>query len=162
HHAYPGKSAEKVTDDAAARASMLSEAWHESYQAMHDAFVPAALANGLSFRLEEANSFFHGGAKNVSDSYASALWVLDFLHWWAAHDANGINLHTLDSLTSQGPESGCKYAVFRSASGGYSVRPMAYGIKAFDLGCHGRLVPVKSAGGKINAYAVLGADRSLV
>jgi len=44
---------------------------------------------------KEANSFYNGGAENVSDTFASALWSLDFLHWWAAHGCHGINLHTV-------------------------------------------------------------------
>ena len=29
----------------------------------------------------------------ASNAFASALWALDYLHWWAAHGAAGVNFH---------------------------------------------------------------------
>ena len=54
--------------------------------------------------------------------------------------------------------------LFRSSTNGYLVRPLGYGIKAFDLGSHGKLIPVTiSNPGNLNltAYAVLGDDKNL-
>ena len=50
-------------------------------------FVPQAISNALPYRLEEVNNYFNGGATNVSNTFASALWGLDFMYWWAAHGA---------------------------------------------------------------------------
>src|SRR5262245_44481280 len=63
-HSYPGGSANKVPDPATGRDQMLSADWHKGYQKFYDSFAPAAIENGLGFRLEEANSFFNGGAKD--------------------------------------------------------------------------------------------------
>jgi len=44
------------------------------------------------------------------------------------------------------------------------VRPLGYGIKAFDLGGHGKFVPVKLSGAEqlnVRAHAVLGADKNV-
>ena len=93
-HAYPGGSARAVSDPALARDAMLSPGWVEGYERFYAAFVPQAMAEGLPYRIEETNSYFHGGAAGASDSQAAALWALDYLHWWAAHGAAGINFHT--------------------------------------------------------------------
>jgi hypothetical protein len=102
-----------------------------------------ALEQKLPFRLEEANSFFNGGAQDVSDTMASALWALDYLYWWASHGAAGINFHTGDKVAAGEDNAVCRYAAFTSVEDGYAARPIAYALKAFDLGSHGKLVPVK-------------------
>jgi hypothetical protein len=156
-HDYPGASAKKVTDVAAAREQMLSAGWVEYNEKFYRKFVPQVEAARLPFRLEEANSFFNGGAKDVSDTLASALWALDYMYWWASHGAAGINFHTGDTVASGEGNATCRYAVFTSASNGYAVRPIAYALKAFDISSHGRLVPaniVASNSANMTAYAV--------
>jgi hypothetical protein len=163
-HDYPGGGGNKVTNVVTARAAMLSPAWLGKYQRFHNSFATAALANGLSYRLEEANSFFNGGAKDVSDTFASALWALDYMYWWAAHGANGINFHTGDKVAAGDKTTGCRYATFWTSPGGYSVHPIGYGIKAFALGSQGRLLPAATApstGVNLTAYAILANDKSL-
>ena len=232
-HNYPG-GAGSVRNVVDARNQMLSPAWRNRYRQFHDAFVPAARSNGLPYRLEETNNFSGGGAKGVSDTFAAALWGLDYLYWWAEHAADGINFHTGDQVTTvrpkartmedgrspakssgsapdnrrspavasprneaaagsqQAPESISNptvmervlerikrervlertnsrtnppvYATFRTSESGYNVHPIGYGIKAFDVGGHGRIVPVRiSAQSKLNltAYGVLAKDKSL-
>src|SRR5439155_7730428 len=111
-HSYPGGSAPKVIDPAAGRDLMLSPDWLTGYQKFYDSFAPAAIENGLRFRLEETNSFFHGGAKDVSDSFASALWALDYMHWWAFQGAAGLNFHTGDQVAAGENMKPCWYATF--------------------------------------------------
>ena len=84
-HDYPGGDARKVTDPAAARDKILSPAMDEHYAKFAENFVPAVASNGLACRLEEANSFYDGGATEVSDTFAAALWALNYQWWWAAH-----------------------------------------------------------------------------
>ncbi|MGH8022739.1 MAG: hypothetical protein ACRED1_04100, partial [Limisphaerales bacterium] len=99
-HDYPGGNGARATNCAAARDRMLSPAWLAHYQKVYQRFGAAALANGLPFRFDEANSFYNGGARNVSDTFAAALWGLDYLHWWAAHGASGVNFHTGDHVAA--------------------------------------------------------------
>ena len=73
-HSYPGGNAQKVPDAAAARTRILAPEMDQSYESFYKAFVPAVLKHHERYRLEEANSLFHGGAAGVSNSYASALW----------------------------------------------------------------------------------------
>ena len=163
-HSYPGGSARKVKDPAVGRDEMLSQKWVADNQTFYDKFVPAVHEHGLLFRLEEANSFFHGGLKGASNTMASALWGLDFMHWWAAHGAEGINFHTGDTVAAGDQQTTCQYAVFVSVDDGYYIRPLGYAMKAFDLGGHGDSFPVTvDSPDKLNltAYAVAPDGRNL-
>ncbi|HEV2326423.1 MAG TPA: hypothetical protein VGS10_20970 [Terracidiphilus sp.] len=110
---------------------------------------------GVPYRMTEANDCLHG-VTGASDGFASALWALDYMHWWAAHHMAGVNFHNnpwipTDTIVPDpnpcGPE-GC---------GNYRVSPKAYGMKAFALGSHGFVEPVRIANAKhinLTAYAV--------
>jgi hypothetical protein len=119
----------------------------------------------LRYRLDEANSYSNGGAAGASDAFASALWGLDYLYWWASHGAAGINFHTGGHAKGASHGEPAKYVVFWNSPEGFAVRPLGYAIKAFDLGCHGQLVPAHlgSNTNQINltAYGVLAGDGNL-
>jgi hypothetical protein len=153
-HNYAAGSG-RTTNIMAAREKLLSPKIEQAYEKVYNAFVPSVLEARQHYRLEECNSLSNGGAPGVSDAFSSALWGIDYMYWWASHHASGLNFHT-------GPRS-MKYAVFVTAGSGYAAHPLAYAMKAFDLGSHGRLVPVKvnSAPQNFRAYAVLGDDNSL-
>ncbi|MDB6017626.1 MAG: hypothetical protein JWR19_2115 [Pedosphaera sp.] len=165
-HDYPGGSGRKVTNSAAGRDNMLSTAWPEAYQKFYASFVPATVANGIPYRLEEANNYYNGGAKDVSDTFAAALWGLDYLHWWAAHGANGINFHSGDTVAAGEENAPCRYAVFWTSPSGYSAHPLGYALKAFELGGYGQLVPAQIAANaddvNLTAYGLLAKDKSLL
>jgi hypothetical protein len=141
-HEYPGGSGRVATNAVAACEKLLSASLFSVYQKLYDAFVPTVMASGMQYRLEEANSYSNGGASGSSDAFASALWGLDYLYWWCDHGAAGINFHTGGYVDSARPSEPQRYVVFWNSPGGFAVRPLGYGIKAFDLGCHGHLVPV--------------------
>jgi len=136
---------------------LLSPKIDEVYKKFYDAFVPAVLEAGQHFRLEECNSFSNGGAPGVSDAFAASLWGVDYMYWWAAHNSSGLNFHT------GGPGSGMHYSVFVARADGCDPHPLGYAMKAFDLGCHGRLTPVTvtPSGKNLRVWAVRGADGAL-
>jgi hypothetical protein len=112
--------------------------------------APVAAA-GLRYRLTESNDYLTGvpGASNV---FASALWTLDYLHWWAAHAAAGVNFHNKQWLYTDTivPDPA-------SAAGGYAITPKGYGIKAFTLGSAGQAKPVaigNADGINLTAYCI--------
>lgn len=148
-HDYPGgNSLRNATDGNSGRDQMLSGAWLEHYQAFYDQFVPAVTALGLKYKYDEGSSFYKGGAKDASDTFAAALWSLDFMHWWAAHGCTGINFHN-----NRWPMY--NITICRDAAGNYQTRPQGYGIKAFDIGGHGHVVPVTVSRNGMTAYGVL-------
>lgn len=154
-HAYLCGNRKKVVDAAKGRELMLSAEMLERYESFYRQFAPQARRVGLPYRLEESNNYASGGAPDVSDSYAAALWGLDYLHWWAAHNALGIEFH--NGVTTS-------YSAFWPAPDGFQVLALGYGLKAFSLGGQGRCVPVTMAnaqGVNLTAYGMLASNGTL-
>ena len=140
-HLYPGGAGGKVPTPAIGRDRMLSTNFTQVYEKLYHGFVPMAASNGLPCRLEEVNNYFNGGATNVSNTFAAALWGLDFMYWWAAHGLAGLNFHTGDKVAAGSELHASKYTAFFTATNGFYVRPLGYGIKAFAIGSNGKLLP---------------------
>lgn len=90
-------------------------------------FARAALAHGDVFRVDELNSVSCSGKLGVSNTFASALWLLDTLFAMARQGATGVNVHTLPSAAYR------LFTVHRSA-GRWSatVTPEYYGLLLFN------------------------------
>ncbi len=104
---------------------------------------------GIPFRMGECNSYSDGGATGVSNSYASALWALDFLFNCAQGGAAGVNFHG-------GGDSAC-YAPIADDNGTViGASPIFYGITLFTMASEGALLPASVSAGSLNvtAYAV--------
>ncbi|HTL29444.1 MAG TPA: glycosyl hydrolase family 79 C-terminal domain-containing protein [Tepidisphaeraceae bacterium] len=157
-HNYPlanGREAEK--DLPGARARFVSNDTHAVYQRIYDGIVKPLAEKKIPFRMDETNSCFRGGAKDCSDAYASSLWVLDYLNWWAAHHIQGLNFHTGDTVNGF-PLMVANYAVFIHELDGktFEMRPVSYGILAFSQAARGKTMNVKIDGAEdmdFTAYA---------
>ena len=164
----PGNTtAQEAIDD------MLSSAWDDGttvgtqpamdggtakfhpYPFVYATVLAPLVSMGVPYRMTEANDCLHG-VVGASNGYASALWALDYMHWWAAHHMAGVNFHNNPWIPSDTivPEpnpcaaSGCE---------NFHTTPKGYGMKAFSLGSHGSVEPIAIANpNKINltAYAV--------
>jgi hypothetical protein len=95
--------------------------------------------------MNEGSSFSKGGALGASDTYSASLWILDYLYWWAHHSASGLNFHTGEKVIpgTVGPDKPNVYTSLTSSASGYTILPPGYGIKMFELGGHGDLLPVQ-------------------
>jgi len=121
-------------------------------------YIAAAHAHGLQFRVDELNSAALAGCLDrtgISDTFASALWMLDTLFNMASLGVDGVNVHSLP---------GAAYEPFtfertRTRWRG-SVRPDYYGMlmfaHAFPPGA--RLLPVRAAGGPVKVWATRAPD----
>jgi len=78
-------------------------------------------AGGTPYRMDEGNSCFGGGRKNVSDAYASALWAADYILRMACAGFAGVNLH--------GGGTGIYTPIESSAAGPAIPRPLYYGMQ---------------------------------
>ncbi|HUL24310.1 MAG TPA: hypothetical protein VLW44_00865 [Streptosporangiaceae bacterium] len=119
------------------------------YPWLYENNLAPVTAAGLGYRLTESNDYL-GGVQGASDAFASALWALDHLHWWAAHGAAGVNFHNRQGLFTD-------TIVPDPAGGGYAINPKGYGIKAFTLGSAGQVKPaqIQNPGGiNLTAYCV--------
>jgi len=133
--------------------SLLSMKWDKvNYLSRFDTTAVPATRYGFSYRFTEANSYCGVPVKGGSDSFATSLFSLDFLYWWASHDCPGINFHcTMPKLNT---------TIYIDENGTYKIHPVAYGIKAFDLGAHGKIVPLYISDTSVNmtAYAVVDSN----
>jgi hypothetical protein len=176
-----GRAAEK--DPPASRARFLTNALHGSYDYNYSKVGAVLAAQGVPYRIDEMNSCYNGGARDSSDTYASALWALDCTHWWAAHHILGMNYHTGESLARLGANSGTNAAmtggvpvlgvnvaanysafVHQDDGRGITMRPQAYAFLAFTQGAHGRPLEVSvQAASALNfsAYAYRDNDGSI-
>jgi len=106
----------------------------------------ASQSIGIPFRLGECNSYYNGGAVGVSNSYASALWVLDFLFTAAEGGSVGVNLHGGGNYGGYTPIADSSGAVVE-------VRPEFYGMMLFALAGQGNLHQTNLSAGGVNATA---------
>ena len=145
-HLYVGGAPGTTTPDQAIR-NMLSPEWvngtapgsqpsgtvYTPYPWLYASNLAHVAQAGLRYRLTESNDYL-SGVHGASDVFASALWALDYLHWWAARGAAGINFHNKQWIYTD--------TIVPAAGGGYTVNPKGYGLKAFTLGSAGNVKPV--------------------
>jgi hypothetical protein len=108
-----------------------------------------ATGTGVPYRMSECNSFYNGGSNGVSDSYASSLWVIDYLFNCAQGGASGVNFH--------GGGNSAGYTPIADSSGVVvGARPEYYGILLFTLAGTGTLYLTQVSASSLNvtAYAV--------
>jgi hypothetical protein len=111
---------------------------------------------GTPYRISECNSFNHGGVPGISNSYASALWVIDFLFDVALGGGTGVNMH------GGGRSPG--YTPIADDDGGVvEVRPEYYGLLLFSLAGPGTLLETQLSAGTVDAtaYAVRNSSGGL-
>lgn len=166
-HFYPCGNGSKATDRDAAIEQLLSPKRQADYEKLRDRCVPASRDNGLGFRLEETNNFYLGGAPNASDTFASALWALDFMHWWAANGASGFNFHTSDFFPLTPDDKPTWYVAFaaNAARSGYVAKPIAYALTAFKAAAPSHVATVvvtKPDDLNVTAYATTRSDGRVV
>jgi hypothetical protein len=117
---------------------------------------PAAQSIGVPYRISECNSYYNGGSSGVSDSYASSLWVIDYLFNCVQGGASGVNFH--------GGGDGPGYTPIANNAGNVTgARPEFYGILLFTLAGQGTLLTTQISAGSLNvtAYAVKAASGGL-
>lgn len=141
-----------------ARNHLLASPPLKTYEDILQGMKSAVAGTSLTFRLTETNSYWFSGLEGASDRYASALWALDYLHWWMSHGAAGINFHTGDR-TGGSVNLPCRYAAFVTSGNGYEIRPLAYGMKLFAEGGAGHYLPAKVAGSQGDQLAVYAVAR---
>ena len=166
HYYFLGSGRAGEKDPAATRARFLSNRLHAGYETDYAKVGAVLAAEKVPYRIDEMNSCYNGGAKDSSDTYASALWALDCTHWWAAHHILGVNYHTGESVGRDGKFGPPNYAAFlRRADGhGFDMRPQAYGLLAFSQGARGQSLGVQiqaAAGFNFSAYAYRDQDGSI-
>ena len=157
-HAYP---LSQCITDPASRAypsvpHLLSLAASREMLGADLPYVSLAHADGLKYRVDELGSISCNGRAGVSNSAASALWLMDALFSIAADHIDGVNLHTY-------PNSVNGLFDFTRSHGRWkgAVHPLYYGALMFAKAAPSgsRLLRIRtSRQDRLRAWATLGRD----
>jgi hypothetical protein len=112
---------------------------------------------GARFMVDEMGSVACNGQEGVSDSFASALWLMDTLFDFAADDVDAVNLHTYPGLPNN-------LFDFGRTDGHWTghVHPLYYGALMFTRAAPpgSRLLAVRAGDrAQVRAWATVGSDR---
>ncbi len=123
-HAYPLKHCTKTT--VVTSAQLLSDASSHGLAELMAPYVAVARSHHLPLRIDELNGISCGGTRGVSDTFTSALWVLDTLFELARVGVYGVNIHSIPGHINEilGPQL---------VHGGWRMRvhPEFYGMMMF-------------------------------
>jgi hypothetical protein len=123
-HAYPLKHCTK--SKVITISQLLSDQSSHGLAVSLAPYVATATAHHAPLRVDEMNGISCGGTRGVSDSFASALWVLDALFEMARSGVTGVNIHTVPGTINEilGPDPSGTTASMR-------VHPEYYGMMMF-------------------------------
>jgi hypothetical protein len=109
--------------------------------------MEAARNAGLPYRMSEGNSCWNGGQPGVSDTLASALWVVDMMLAFAQGGCAGVNLH--------GGGNGFYTPIAGSLAGGFAPRPEYWGMRLAQTLAGSTLVEstLTCSDNRVRAYA---------
>lgn len=126
---------------------------NEDIMARVDALAAATKLYQIPYRIDECNSTA-SAKEGVGDTFASALWGLDFMFALASKGVNGVNFHA-----GNAPSSPIAFL-----SGAAKANPLYYGMLMFSKASDGRLMTIRSVpqdSVNLSAYAVLQPDGTL-
>ncbi|TVZ01369.1 hypothetical protein EAS64_34450 [Trebonia kvetii] len=151
-HYYPLGCASGGDSPAAMVGTLLSPGLAAAEAARFASYTSQVKRSGAPLIMTETNSACGGGVKGLSNSYASALWVIDYLLTGAEHGVSGMNF-------TGGLNTLCTGYTVLCATGNYIYRPQPiyYGMLFTHLLGVGKLLRVKiaaSSGGNLTAFAV--------
>jgi hypothetical protein len=156
-HRYPLRGCVKDPSDPsyASISNLLADSASAGMAGQVAVYAAQAHSRGLAFRLDEMNSAACAGRSGVSDTFASALWVLDTLFNLAWVGVDGVNLHTLPHAAYE-PFS----FIHRRGQWHAFVHPVYYGMLAFAQAFPpgARPLPVSIASGPVKAWATTATD----
>ncbi len=135
---------------------LLSPSASRGFVAGLEPSVAGAHRVGASFRIDEMNSVSCNGRLGVSNTMASALWLLDSLFTLTADGVDGVNIHTY-------PQAANGLFDFIRSDGRWeaSVHPIYYGMMMFAQAAPpgSRLLRIQSGNqDRVRAWATLAPD----
>ena len=135
-HYYPAGDAANFGSISAGDSKILAASLDSAYQSFYNNFNDNASNNGYNVRIEETNSAYGGSNNGVTNSYAAALWAMDYF-CYMAYKTNmaGMNLHT----GPIGSNSGSYNAISPvGVASSYTLEGPGYGLWAFHYGSQGQ------------------------
>lgn len=133
--------------------ALLSPAQTAKEVAMFSVSDAAARTARAHLHIGETNSACGGGFAGLSDSYASALWAVDYMLTGAEHGVDGMNFHGGLNTNCQGYTPLCQVGTNE-----YAAQPIYYGMLFTHLLGSGHLLPaavsMSSTAGNVAAFAL--------
>ncbi|HWE13009.1 MAG TPA: glycosyl hydrolase family 79 C-terminal domain-containing protein [Solirubrobacteraceae bacterium] len=122
-------------------------------------YVSLVHRDGGTYRIDEMGSVSCNGRPGVSNTFASALWLMDSLFEIASQGIDGVNLHTY-------PNSANGLFDFTRSRGHWAavVHPIYYGALMFEQAAPAGSRPLRITSGsqsRLRAWATLGPDRRI-
>jgi hypothetical protein len=149
-HAYPmvNSSEAKGTSRFPSIENMLGEENRKNVLTLSKKYTQFASAHNLPLRMTETNSVGGGGAKGVSDVYASALWAAEHLFTLLEAGLVGADFHgEPDADFNQDI-----YSPIKKENGIYTAQPEYYGLLFFTQAAQGELVHLSSESSEAVKY----------
>ena len=151
-HYYPLGCASAADSPSALLGTLLSPSLAATEAARFAGYAAQTKRSGAPLIMTETSSACGGGVRGLSNSYASALWVIDYLLTGAEHGVSGMNF-------TGGLNTLCTGYTVLCATGNYMYRPQPiyYGMLFTHLLGTGKLLRVQiaaSSGGNLTAFAV--------
>jgi hypothetical protein len=151
-HYYPLGCAQG-TAPAQIAGTLLSPALTAKEVAMFTKAASAAKTAHAHLRMSETNTVACGGATGLSDSYASALWAVDYMLTGVKHGVVGMNFHGGLGMSCQLYTPLCQVGTNE-----YTAQPIYYGMLFTHLLGSGHLLPAAvsttSTAGNVAAFAL--------
>lgn len=156
-HNYPLGASSAFGSVANGDSEILAAKLDGQYQTFYNDFNDNASNEGYNVRIEETNSAYGGSNNGVTNTYAAALWALDYF-CYMAYDTNmsGMNLHN----GPIGSNSGSYNAIspIGVSSTPLSLQPPGYGLWVFHYGSQGQPLQTtmsNPSGANVTAYGLL-------
>jgi hypothetical protein len=124
----------KMTADA----KLVSTTLGSAETARLTSYLNAASAASVPVRITETNNACNGGVAGVSNAFASALWVIDYLLIGATRGIAGMNFHGGLNTLCSGYTVLCRVG----SSNNYTVAPIYYGMLFTRMLGIGQFLPV--------------------
>jgi len=155
-HNYPLGAATGFTSVSDGDSKILASTLDAKYQSFYNTFNDNASNEGYNIRIEETNSAYGGSNNGVTNSYAAALWAMDYFCYMAYNtNMEGMNLHT----GPIGSNSGSYNAISPvGAASSYTLEGPGYGLWAFHYGSQGQPLQTtlsNPSGANVSAYGLL-------
>ena len=122
-------------------------------------YVALAHRVGATFRIDEMNSVTCNGRLGVSDTFASALWLMDSLFTIAAGGVDGVNIHTFQDAANGLFDFDRSHGQWEG-----SVHPLYYGLMMFAQAAPpgSRLLQIRSGPqDEVRAWATRAPDHRI-
>jgi len=139
------------TDPSITINSLLSAKADSAISKFADAIALIASGVQLPYRIAECNSIYGGGKGDVSNTFAAALWAIDYQFRLAYSGCKGINFHG----GNNGP-----YTPIGYANGLFFAKPEYYSMLFFKEAAKGNLLPnsLQNLGLNVTTYASKASD----